>query len=34
MTTTTTEQKAAGAPVGPGSLLWETAGDPLSLIHI
>ncbi|NLD78430.1 MAG: DUF2236 domain-containing protein [Acidimicrobiales bacterium] len=32
MTTTTTEQKAAGAPVGPGSLLWETAGDPRSLL--
>jgi len=24
--------KAEGAPVGPGSLLWETAGDPRSLI--
>ncbi|MGB3055410.1 MAG: oxygenase MpaB family protein [Acidimicrobiales bacterium] len=24
--------KAVGAPLGPGSLLWETAGDPRSLI--
>lgn len=27
-----TSAKADGAPVGPGSLLWETAGDPRSLI--
>ena len=24
--------KAAGAPVGPGSLLWDTAGDPRGLL--
>ena len=29
---TSTSTKAVGAPVGPGSLLWETAGDPRSLI--
>ena len=28
----TTRSRAVGAPVGPGSLLWETAGDPRSLI--
>ena len=27
-----TSAQAVGAPVGPGSLLWETAGDPRSLI--
>jgi uncharacterized protein (DUF2236 family) len=27
-----TTPKAVGAPVGPGSLLWETAGDPRSLL--
>lgn len=26
------KQRAEGAPVGPGSLLWETAGDPRSLL--
>jgi uncharacterized protein (DUF2236 family) len=25
-------QRAQGAPLGPGSLLWETAGDPRSLL--
>src|ERR1700742_3807335 len=24
--------KAVGAPLGPGSLLWQTAGDPRSLL--
>ncbi len=32
MATTKLRQKAVGAPVGPGSLLWETAGDPRSLL--
>lgn len=32
MTTTTSQPKAVGAPVGPGSILWETAGDPRSLL--
>lgn len=29
---TTTRERAVGAPVGPGSLLWGIAGDPRSLI--
>ena len=32
MSTSAGSAKAEGAPVGPGSLLWETAGDPRSLI--
>ena len=32
MSDTPTRPKAAGAPVGPGSLLWATAGDPRGLI--
>ena len=27
-----TTPKATGAPVGPGSLLWDTAGDPRGLL--
>ncbi len=32
MTASTTRSSPVGAPLGPGSLLWETAGDPRSLI--
>ena len=32
MSTTSPELRAAGAPVGPGSLLWATAGDPRGLL--
>ena len=32
MGTTSTTERAAGAPVGPGSLLWATAGDPRGLL--
>jgi uncharacterized protein (DUF2236 family) len=31
-TSPTSRAKAAGAPVGPGSLLWAIAGDPRSLL--
>ena len=27
-----TRSKAVGAPLGPGSLLWSTAGDPRALL--
>jgi uncharacterized protein (DUF2236 family) len=32
MATTRSTDRAPGAPLGPGSLLWETAGDPRSLL--
>lgn len=32
MSTTSQTRRAIGAPVGPRSLLWQTAGDPRSLL--
>ncbi len=32
MTTTDSRVRAAGAPLGPGSILWRIAGDPRSLM--